>query len=169
MDKLSHKALTEQEQAIEDFVTQECKTAYTVNFTGTQKRDKWECDGWRFTLAGQEFEYYTGTGNRVDNAEAKFQRKHLAKTNRNSVAWHEGVIKNQVAVIPAIAGLLYCVISDMDAVAQSFDDWCVELDYDTDSRKALDTYLACQEDATKLRKVFNQEQIGKLQELLQDY
>ena len=43
---------------------------------------------------------------------------------------------------------------DSGTCDQSFDDWCDNLGFDTDSRKALDTYLACQEQASKFRRTF---------------
>ncbi len=136
------KPLSEQEQAVQDYVTRECGTAYTVTYTGEQTRyNDWKCDSWHFTIKGQSFEYYTGTGHR----------------------------KTGTAITPPIAGLLYSIIIDGSSADSTFEDWCSDFGYDTDSRKALETYLACQQNATKFRKIFTAEQREKLQELLQDY
>lgn len=37
---------------------------------------------------------------------------------------------------------------------ETFGDWCSSYGYDTDSRKALDTYLACQESEERSRRFF---------------
>lgn len=166
---MNSKVLSEVEQAVETFVTQDCGITYEVFFTGEQTRDDWTCDGWKFNIKGQSFDYFTGTGHRVDNDSAKFARIALKNVSRNSIAWHDGVIKNQVAVKPPIAGLLYSLILDGSACDESFASWCDNFGYDTDSRKALATYEACQQGFDKMRKVFTGAQIEHIRELLQDY
>ena len=74
-----------------------------------------------------------------------------------------------VPVRPTAASVLCCLLSDADSADQSFADWCSDFGYDTDSRKALDTYIACGEIARGLRKVFSPEQLAHLRELLEDY
>ena len=56
---------------------------------------------------------------------------------------------------PSAADVLSCLISDALSVesASDFEDWCSELGYDPDSRKALATYNACEASAVKLRKL----------------
>lgn len=52
---------------------------------------------------------------------------------------------------PEAAEVLSCVASDSTSADQSFEDWCVELGYDTDSRKAERTYNLIKRQAAKLR------------------
>lgn len=106
-----------------------------------KKSDNWneQADQWSITIKGLSFDYYTGIGHR----------------------------KNDRPVKPDPIDLLYSLVSDASACDESFDDWCSNYGYDTDSRKALDTYLKCQENALKLRKMgFN---LSDLQTLFQDY
>ena len=49
-----------------------------------------------------------------------------------------------------ISELIYCILSDY--ADETFDDWCSNFGYDTDSRKALETYLECQNNWVRLRK-----------------
>lgn len=52
---------------------------------------------------------------------------------------------------------LYAVLTSLkadDPQGQTFADWCGNYGYDTDSRKAMDTYLACQESEQRSRKFF---------------
>jgi hypothetical protein len=49
-----------------------------------------------------------------------------------------------IPVPPSAADVLYSLISDSDACDKAFEEWAGDLGYDTDSRKALATYLECQ-------------------------
>lgn len=52
---------------------------------------------------------------------------------------------------PEASGVLSCIISDADALENSFEEWAGNLGYDSDSRKALETYLVCQILGSELR------------------
>jgi hypothetical protein len=56
---------------------------------------------------------------------------------------------------PTAADVLNCLISDATGYenAQSFEDWCGEYGYDTDSRKAERTYKAVERATAKLRRL----------------
>jgi hypothetical protein len=52
---------------------------------------------------------------------------------------------------------LYTVLTSLKADAthgETFDDWCANFGYDTDSRKAMETYLACQASEAESRQFF---------------
>lgn len=73
------------------------------------------------------------------------------------------------AVPPTQASVLYSLLSDADCGDNTFSDFCSEFGYDEDSRKALEIYLACQENSKQLKEVFTPSQIETLRELLEDY
>ena len=56
---------------------------------------------------------------------------------------------------PTAADVLYCLCSDATSVenASSFEDWCADFGYDTDSRSAERIYKACERIAAKLRRL----------------
>ena len=145
---------------------------YSVRLIGATTRDKWRCDEWRVLFKGPkaEFktEYFTGTGHRVDTAVTAMQRRSLKGCSVNSVAWQE-MLKGMKPVQPSAASVLYSLLLDSSAVDQSFIDWCNDLGYETDSRKALATYEACCESGQKMRQLFTSAQRETLAELLQDY
>lgn len=60
---------------------------------------------------------------------------------------------------PTAADVLSCLCSDAAGIenAASFDDWCAEYGYDTDSRKAERTYKACEAIATKVRRLLGED------------
>ena len=102
----------------------------------------------------------------MDNVAAIRALKNVGK---HSIAWRDGGLNNQVPVYPAIAGLLYSLQIDAEACEQCFDIWCRELSYDTDSRKALETYLLCQQNGMKYNQLFSRKQREAIAEMLQDY
>lgn len=57
---------------------------------------------------------------------------------------------------PTVDEVLYCLASDAQSTDESFEDWCGNLGYDSDSRKALATYEACARCATELERLLGQ-------------
>ena len=53
---------------------------------------------------------------------------------------------------PDAADVLSCLLSDVSAGEQSFEDFCGDMGYDPDSRTAEATWRACAETAPKLRR-----------------
>lgn len=81
--------------------------------------------------------------------------------------WNNG--RAYCVLTPTAASVLYCLFSDASLGEQTFDDFCSNLGYDTDSRKAFDSYLECQAMHSKLRGFFSYEEREHLEELLEDY
>ena len=160
---MKSKPLSEVEQAVKTFVTVDCATPYEVFATGEQTRDNnWKCDGWRFAIKGQSFEYFTGTGHRE-------KVRGFKACSYPGATFVRGHWEASYPAKPPIAGLLHSLILDGAAAEQTFAEWCADFGYDVDSRKALATYEACQKGFDKLRKVFTGAQIEHIRELLQGY
>ena len=53
---------------------------------------------------------------------------------------------------PTAADVLACLVSDVTFGEESFEDFCSELGYDPDSRKAEKTWKACKRMAPKVRR-----------------
>lgn len=53
---------------------------------------------------------------------------------------------------PAVAAVLASLVSDADAGSESFEDFCSNLGYDPDSRKAEKIWKACKQIAPKIKK-----------------
>lgn len=124
---------------------------FSAVLLGERTRDGWKHDAWAVTLSrvghSEDFDYCTGTG----------LRSKVLKSNHAR------------PVAPHAADVLQSLILDSSAVGQSFDSWCNEFGYDSDSRKAEATYRACQESADKLARVLDHKARKELAELLQDY
>ena len=91
------------------------------------------------------------------------------KYRPGTVAFETHVTGAMRPVAPSSASLLYSLILDSSAVAQSFESWCSAYGYDTDSRKAHQIYMDCQANADKLARVFAPDVIRQLSEALQEY
>jgi hypothetical protein len=153
---------------------------------GKTTRDKWECFSWEISLSGpkktETFNYFTGLGhvNKLESnvialLKSAFGGGFTDKDEQtNSTYWRsfQQWLKSNNYVkplAPAPADFLHSVICDGQADVSNFPDWCDEYGYSTDSRKALDTYLSCQENSKKLRLVLGAELVAEIAEALQDY
>jgi len=73
-----------------------------------------------------------------------------AKTAEEVRAW---VMKNRVCDTPHPIDIINFLLMDASATEQTFEEWCSEFGYDTDSRKAEETYRACDEAGKRLYRV----------------
>jgi hypothetical protein len=60
---------------------------------------------------------------------------------------------------PTLADILDCLASDAAGIdnARDFEDWCAELGYDPDSRKAEKTFKVCEKQAESLKRLFGED------------
>ena len=119
---------------------------------------------WNCQLTGPNgktitIEYHTGKGHR--EVKGHIRRKTLP-FKCSLAEWN-----NSRATSPCLADLIHCLLLDSSASDQSFAEWCSDCGYDTDSRKALDTYLACQKAGSDLRSIGAD--FTQLQNILEDY
>lgn len=110
-------------------------------FDGNTEMDKWEVVFSNVYGCAHSFDYFTGKGFRKFYAPVK----------------------------PHIAGVLYSLINDSEAMQYTFEEWADCYGYDTDSRKAEKIYYACRENGEKLSKIIPVKILESLAEVLQDY
>lgn len=163
----------------------ECASvSYSAQYVAQTVRETWACDEWRVTLAypgkpAQTFPFFTGLGLRApaterDKKTARFEFGGLLDRDikqrtiygKRYLDWVESTRK---PAAPHVADVLHSLILDMSACEQSFNGWCADMGMSDDSIKALETYRACQENADKLRGVFNPGTLSALRDALQDY
>jgi hypothetical protein len=101
-----------------------------------------------------QLEYHTGAG----WVRTKYKRMSYDKSVHNM----DDIIR------PTLADVLHCLILDSSALNEDFENWCSELGYDTDSRKALATYELCRTQGKKVRALLG-DKFKAVQTLLQDY
>jgi hypothetical protein len=56
-------------------------------------------------------------------------------------------------IVPSAAAVVSTLIASSSGSDQTFHDWCGDFGYSEDSRKALETYLACQVELANLRRL----------------
>lgn len=144
----------------------ECKRA----LGGTHAMDEWRCTFTRTDGRPEEFEYFTGLGLRA-LPPWKFGASGYdgGPAPRRGSLSHEKWQAAAKPIPPHVADILHSLILDSSAASQSFESWCSEYGYDTDSRKAFATYEACQRNADKLARLFDRATLEALSETLQDY
>lgn len=64
---------------------------------------------------------------------------------------------------PEINGVLECLRNDVVPFGTNFEDWCGDLGYETDSRKAESTFRACLDSTAKLVRLPGVEGVEELQ------
>lgn len=69
---------------------------------------------------------------------------------------------------PERSDLIACLLSDASAGSESFEDYCINFGYDTDSRKAYATWLACQTTARDIKFLLGAD-LEMFQEAAEDY
>jgi hypothetical protein len=118
---------------------------------GADTRDGWECDVWdcvlKFKARELKTEFRTGAGWR---AKLKFPYSR----NRDLIAHPETARPWQLSKrkTPSAADIISSLCLDAQSGEETFSDFCGNMGYSEDSRKALEVYLKCQEGAVKIRR-----------------
>lgn len=114
------------------------------------KDKRWPHFHWRCVLTreGREHatEYRTGIGH-INPMPPRY-RDHLSESLRKE----DWLRDRKAPVAPSPASVLASLLSDGQSASDTFESFCGEMGYDTDSRKALETYLACQGAGTAMRR-----------------
>jgi hypothetical protein len=153
-----------------DELLREFGTNYSVRYVGETVKKDWGADGkgqtvdhFRFTIGDYSGDFFMGLGNRKASRPMPASYKGDRYATRN---WEHQFLR---PVAPSAAAVLYSLLSDGEAVNQSFSDWCYDLGYDSDSIKALRVYQQCEETGRELRRLFKLTQVQALRNALQDY
>jgi len=123
----------------------EVGVTFRVMYIRYNPNAEWGHDEWEVTLCkqgeGHKFPFHTGTGLRRRGKPVK----------------------------PSVACVLHSLLLDGAAMNQSFDDWCDEYGYNSDSIKDFNTYRKCVHTGRALRKIFSQVVWDELSLILQNY
>jgi len=117
-----------------------------------------------------ETDYHQGIGH-LRGYNLSFYSKMSIRDHKQISTVLEGGRSTEFGIVePNIDDVLSCLIMDADVLTyDSFDDWAECMGYDTDSRKAEETYRACIEIGLKLRNRLGEETLPQLQEAYSDY
>lgn len=141
-----------------DAILSQAGITYAANYAGERIRDNWQCDAWRCSLShngkAETFEFFTGLGLRKKYKPGLYLASQYPKGSPQK---------------PRAASLLHSIMLDARLASESFEDFCANVGYSTDSRKALAIYLQCQEQGRKLRSIIPPTVCAELETALQDY
>lgn len=104
----------------------------------------WEHDSWTLTLG------YNGRTLRTPFKMGKGHRREIARTLHGTP-----VLCPTAPDLGTVMGSMLMTASTTDGAL--FEDWCADLGYDSDSRKAERMYFACQKETAALRKLLGAE------------
>lgn len=112
-----------------------------------------------------------GTDSNMFTTQYKCGIGHSKKVNfhSNSDYWSDKEMKYLVPVKPKNSDIMYSLLSDADAGNYSFQDFCDNFGYSSDSIKAFNIYQECEKTSKNIRKVFTSEQLQQMQIALEDY
>lgn len=102
-------------------------------YMGKSKEGDWVRDDWAVVL--------------------KYQGRSMSTEFHTGV----GLRKNNKPVPPKVPDVLYCLLMDSSALDLTFEEWCSEMGYDTDSRKAEKIYNLCVENAIKVKRLLGKD------------
>jgi hypothetical protein len=167
--------LSEVEQAVADYLAL-LGAEYSAPFLCRSDEplggdgNKWEHDRWNtsISLRGATLRqvFHTGSGHRLHPKTPD----DLRGVHPSSLAIHDFRRANPAKpVAPCAANFLHSMLLDAQGAEDTFSVWCSEFGYDTDSRRARDTYDVCQGIRDDLHSVFRRDELATLEEMLQDY
>lgn len=150
---------------------------FTATYAGEKPFDdpKHPMDAWNCVFSSPlppngrrlvQFDFHAGLGHREAPARLPFGHPNRNDGPRTVARALQELAKPKA---PHPADVLQCLILDASAIGQSFESWCGDIGYDSDSRKALGIYEACQLNADKLHRFFSPEALQALRDALQDY
>jgi hypothetical protein len=116
-----------------------------LEHVGAKDANGWAHDKWTITLSRGDkhmtFDYRTGIGHRrVPLRTFTAGKFTTAEKSRPERKGDRGLA---IPCVPSAYDVLSSVLSDASAENENFIDWCDNLGFDTDSRKAVDMYEAC--------------------------
>lgn len=123
-------------------------------FVGTMHDKEWSHFAWQVTLTREDktrvIPYKMGLGHEQTKCGQRIAGSHYRTLPCHHVRCHN-------AGPQPTPPTLYDVLTSLKADAthgETFEDWCANFGESTDSRKAMDTYLACQQSEVESRKFF---------------
>lgn len=114
---------------------------YITKYVGEVTRNEWKHDAWEVYINDIGVDFKTGLGRR----------------------------NGKKPVPPKADDVIASLITDWQCAKETFEDFCGDLGYDTDSRTALQVYLDCQDTKNKLQRMKLGKTLDELEELYRNY
>lgn len=158
--------MNEYEQQAINFL-KECNATLTVNFSHLGKNELWDDKDLRevyhFTITTPRGSYTSLFYDSVYNYQQKLKAKKVLENH----AWFKDMENHSQAIkakkhVPNAYDILSCLDGYMPS---TFEEFCLEYGYDTDSIRALKSYMEFQKQYSGLSKIFTPKQLEMLCEI----
>lgn len=155
-------------------------SALFTHYDRTREMDKFLIIFTSSKGVSETFDFSTGTGHRATRKSGTFgpiirgkdkgKLKELREiTGLDTVTWKQGDNLDHLVIAPTQASVLWCLLMDMELGQGTFQEFCDNLGYDSDSMRAHKIYLDSQNTLHKMHNILTRSDIEHLRELLQDY
>lgn len=171
--------MSAQSEAIEQAVSAilaECGIVFSAVLVDANavSEDGWKHAAWKVAFSGQGRQtfstpYRMGTAHRELKPGCHVPPGRVDWKNPRTLFDEDFRNRCTRPIAPSPATVLHSLISDASAADSTFDDWAADMGLDSDSRKALAMYLACQETAVSLRRLFGADVLEKLSAAVRDF
>lgn len=146
------------------------------------KSEKYPSLNWKVTILKNEKEvlttdYMAGCGHcpsYKQNDNSIYHWKLIKEECEKGIAHRylgggDTMVPTKIKILPELRDVIYSLVMDADAFEYDFEEWCANLGYDIDSRKAEKIYNECVEIAHKLLRSVGTSGLEKLRDAYQDY
>lgn len=134
-----------------------------IRYAGQGKLDGWNFFRWYIEMNNETFEFKTGLAWQVVIPEIEYDpNSTLRKAKNEGKIIYTDSVNSRYLVVPQPKDFMPCLIEDSQCSEMSFEDFCSEFGYDTDSIKAFRIYQDCSEIGKKLKKIFKPEELKDL-------
>lgn len=107
----------------------------------------------------------------ANTIDAQADRRQMEQASETGKTWRKdrgGRTAYLPLPRPLLADVLYSLHMDASAADETFDDWCANYGYDTDSRKAFASYHECVQYGITLKRMLGTD-YATLATIFQDY
>lgn len=141
---------------------------HKITFTGFVNDKEWKHYSWLITIGNETFNYKTGIGHAIKRFNRDNYRPNKVPGGKKAVI---DAITDSMVFVPEIDEVLSCLLSDADFGNESFNDFCDNLGYSSDSIKAFDVYRSCMDTGKRLRVALGENYTGEVGRIraLRDY
>lgn len=125
--------------------------AIFLGFRAKSPENDWAHFEWSVELTRGDVRYRVPFKQGIGNI--KPMPKTFRRDRSDSVRANLWLHEVKARIVPSAASVVSTLIASSSGSDQTFHDWCGDFGYSEDSRKALETYLACQVELTQLRRL----------------
>jgi hypothetical protein len=125
--------------------------AIFIGFRAKSPENDWPHFEWLVELTRDDVRYRVPFKQGIGNI--KPMPKTFRQDRSDSVRANLWLHEVKARIVPSAAEVVATLIASSSGSDQTFHDWCGDLGYSEDSRKALETYLACQVELVNLRRL----------------